>query len=200
MTHPRLGTVAPSFRLPSAQGPEVALDDFRGQKNVILWFTKGMSCPFCRQHMSQLGRARDRFTALDTELLAITPSPVDRARAYARKFPLPFAYLCDPEDRAGRAFGLEVRSHSLAWYAKALLEGSKRQPPPSEFGQDRPPLGEMPMLLRDDDLGFFIVDRDGVIRFALQGSYVAGAGARPIPSNEEIVRELERCRDLARGA
>ncbi len=195
-----IGTVAPSFRLPSAQGPDVALDDFRGRKNVIVWFTKGMSCPFCRQHMSQLARARDRFAALDAEVLEVTSSALDRARAYARKFPLPFPYLCDPDYRASRAFGLEIRSHGLAWYAKAFYVGATAGAVPNDYGQQTPALGEIPTLLRDDDMGFFIVDRAGVIRFALAGAYVAGAGARPIPSNEEIVRELERCRDLAKGA
>ena len=51
------GQPAPGFRLPSAQGPEVALEDYRGRRNVIVWFTKGMACVFCRQHMSQLARA-----------------------------------------------------------------------------------------------------------------------------------------------
>ena len=52
-----VGEPAPSFRLPTAQGAEIGLEDFRGQKNVIVWFTKGMACPFCRSQMSQLARA-----------------------------------------------------------------------------------------------------------------------------------------------
>ena len=40
-----VGQAAPSFRLPSAQGPEIGLEDFRGKKNVVVWFTKGMACP-----------------------------------------------------------------------------------------------------------------------------------------------------------
>lgn len=37
-----VGTPAPAFRLPSAQGPDVALEDYRGKLNVILWFSKGI--------------------------------------------------------------------------------------------------------------------------------------------------------------
>lgn len=35
------GTPAPPFRLPAAQGRDVALEDYRGS-NVIVWFTRGL--------------------------------------------------------------------------------------------------------------------------------------------------------------
>jgi len=37
-----VGTSAPNFRLASAQGPEIALEEYRGQRNVVLWFSKGL--------------------------------------------------------------------------------------------------------------------------------------------------------------
>lgn len=37
-----VGTLAPNFRLVSAQGPEVVLEDYRGQRNVVLWFSQGL--------------------------------------------------------------------------------------------------------------------------------------------------------------
>jgi hypothetical protein len=56
-----------------------------------------------------------------------------------------------------------------------------------------PTLGEFPNLLADDDMGFYILDKSGVVRYSLAGSYVDGKAARQIPGNEEIVRELTRC-------
>ncbi len=193
-----IGATAPSFRLPSAQGPEVGLDDFRGRSAVVLWFTKGMACGFCRQQMSQLARGYPRFRDLGAELLQITPTKVERGRFYARNFTLAFPYLCDPDRRAAGAYGLGGRSHSVAWYAQALVAGARSVPPPSDFPAVRPSLGEMPALLADDDMGFFIVDREGIVRHALGGSYVLpGApggrvATRPVPGNDEITRELER--------
>jgi peroxiredoxin len=37
-----VGTPAPRFRLASAQGPAIALEDYRGRQNVVLWFSKGL--------------------------------------------------------------------------------------------------------------------------------------------------------------
>ncbi|MEW6299320.1 MAG: hypothetical protein AB1671_16535 [Thermodesulfobacteriota bacterium] len=36
------GTPAPNFRLPAAQGPEIALEEYRGRRNVVLWFSQGL--------------------------------------------------------------------------------------------------------------------------------------------------------------
>jgi peroxiredoxin len=41
MTLPAVGTAAPAFRLPSAAGPAVRLEDYRGTR-LVLWFSKGL--------------------------------------------------------------------------------------------------------------------------------------------------------------
>lgn len=37
-----VGAPAPNFRLPAAQGADIALEDYRGKQNVVLWFSKGL--------------------------------------------------------------------------------------------------------------------------------------------------------------
>lgn len=41
MTVPEIGSPAPAFRLPSAAGFDVRLEDYRGRR-VVLWFSKGL--------------------------------------------------------------------------------------------------------------------------------------------------------------
>src|SRR6185369_7785702 len=163
-----VGQHAPSFRLPSGQGPERGLDDYRGRSHVILWFTKGMGCPFCRSQMSQL------------------------ARGYERNFNLPFVYLCDPDYSVHRQWGVDGRSHGPGWYAQRLYTAMKMTPPQSDLGDPRPTLGEMHSNLADTDMGLFLIDRAGVVRWVVTGAYGGPQGVRGIPSTEEIVRELER--------
>ena len=197
MAIPRIGEPARAFRLPSAAGAEIALDDFKSRSPVVLWFTKGMACPFCRQQMSQLARGYPRIKEHGAEVLEVTSSTLDRARFYARRFSLPFPYLCDPDYRVRAAWGLEKRAHGLGYYAKSLAAGMKTDPPPNDFGAFKPSLGEFPQVLADDDMGLFIVDRAGVVRYALAGSYLHEAGVRGIPGPDEIIRELERCASVA---
>lgn len=183
---------APSFRLPSAQGPEIGLEDFRGKQSVLVWFTKGMGCPFCRAQMSQLARAADDVRRLGAEILEVTVSPLPRARLYAQKFALPFPYLCDSDLRVREQWGLENRPRSLAGYAMALIGGMRAPKPANPYGDFAPPLDEMRNVLRDDDMGLFVVDRDGIVRYARAGSYTHEEGTRPLPPNEEILAEVAK--------
>jgi hypothetical protein len=84
----------------------------------------------------------------------------------------------------------------MAWYAKTLYAGLTTPNPPSDFGEIKTRLSELPRLITDDDMGFFIVDRGGVVRYALTGSYVGDGGVRQIPGNDEILRTLERCAEM----
>ena len=79
------------------------------------------------------------------------------------------------------------------YYAKAIITGLTAPKPANDFGTFGPSLSEMPSMLSDDDMGFFVVDRDAVVRYALAGSYMAGGGARNIPGPDEVVRLIDRC-------
>jgi len=197
-----VGMSAPDFRLPAGRGGEIALSDYRGRAHVIVWFTKGMACAFCRQHMGQLTRLYPRIRALGAEVLEIAPTPLARARFYAERFGIPFPYLSDVDFAARRAWGLGVRGQSLLGYGRALaMYVRSAKPVTTEY--ESPPsatVREMPGLLTDDDMGFFVVDREGVVRYALAGSAALldasrrqFQGMRGIPGNDEILRALDAC-------
>jgi len=193
MSSVEVGQIPPSFRLPTGQGPEIGPGDYRGRQNLVVWFTKGVGCPFCRRHMSQLVQGYPSFRALNAEVLEVTLTPMARARFYVSNYRIPFPYLCDPDYRARRSWGLEKRPHSLAWYAAKMYAGRNLGNSPSEFGNDMPSLPELSGALADDDMGFYILDKNGVVRYSLAGCYLVDGAARQIPSNDEIVRELARC-------
>lgn len=192
MASVEIGQQAPSFRLPSGQGPEVGLEDYRGRRRVIVWFTKGMGCPFCRSQMSQLARGYERITALDAELLMVTPTRSERAVSYVRSFKPPFLYLCDPDYRVHGQWGLQRRPRSLGWYAMALYAGSRFPKPESDIAGPGFSLETLQTNLHDTDMGLFLIDRAGVVRWVVSGAYATVQGIRGIPSTDEIVRELER--------
>lgn len=192
MASVEIGQRAGSFRLPSGQGGEVGLEDYRGRSNVVLWFTKGMGCPFCRTQMSQLARGYPKLKAAGAEVLQVTPTKPERARFYAQNFAIPFPYLCDPDHQVHRAWGLDQRAHSLAWYAKTMYMSSKMPKPVAEIGNPKTSLSEMPAMLQDTDMGFFLLDRDGIIRYKHTSAYVTAQGLNTIPGTDEILGHLAR--------
>ena len=191
-----VGTLAPSFRLPSGQGPEIGLEDYRARTHALVWFTKGIACPFCRRQMVQIGKLHPRLRELDAEILLVAPTRPDQARLYMSRFPVPYPYLCDPGYQVRRAWGLGVR-RSAATYLRMVRAARTLQradvPEPDDVAI-RPRLHEVSALLTDDDAGLFLVDRDGVIRWGEAGAYVDASGGgpviRPLPPDEEILRAV----------
>jgi peroxiredoxin len=197
-----VGRPAPPFRLPSADGATVGLRDYHGRKTVMLWFTKGFGCPFCRQQMSQLRRALPALEPFDAAVLLIARTPPARARVYAKRFALPFPYLCDSDGSVRSAYGLYERSNSVSDYVKKVVgrlwNGGL---PPSDFGKSgrlggAPGLlqspGELVRVLADEDTGLFLVDAVGTLRFSSVGAWRSEAGERwQLPSTDEIVGVLK---------
>ena len=194
MSTPAIGSPAPSFRLPSGQGTTIGLEDYRGRKSVIVWFTKGMACPFCRAQMTRIARAYQDIAARDAEVLQVTVSNPKQAETYASKFKIPFPYLADADYRVRRECGIEHRPRGPLYYAKTMIAGMSSKMPPNDYGDFAPPMPEMPKVMGDDDMGFFVVDKNGIVRFSLAGSYLTGDKDRALPSNEEILAVLDRCR------
>jgi peroxiredoxin len=197
-----IGRPAPLFRLPSADGAMVGLRDYHGRKTVMLWFTKGFGCPFCRQQMSHLRHALPALEPFVAAVLLIARTPPARARVYAKHFPLPFPYLCDSDGSVRSAYGLGERANSAGDYVKKVV-GRLRdgRPPPSDFGRSGrlggPPgilqsPGELVRVLADEDTGLFIVDAVGTLRFSSVGAWRGEAGDRwQLPSTDEIVGVLK---------
>src|SRR5262249_21977034 len=76
---------------------------------VILWFSPGMVCPFCRQHMAQLRLGYPAIKQRGAEVIQITATPPQVGALYARRFTLPFVYLCDGDHTVHRHYGLTTR-------------------------------------------------------------------------------------------
>src|SRR2546426_7095230 len=103
-----VSTPAPNFRLASAQGGEIALENYRGQRNVILWLSRGLYCPFCRRYMAQLRLGYNEIQQRGAEVLQVTYSTPEEARLYFQQYQLLFPYLCDPEWAVFRLYGLST--------------------------------------------------------------------------------------------
>lgn len=82
-------------------GDPVRLEQYAGQKNVLLVFTRGFSgrlCPFCTTQTSRLIANYDEFARRDTEVLLVYPGQKDQLSEFLaasmegsdlEKFPFP---------------------------------------------------------------------------------------------------------------
>jgi peroxiredoxin len=182
-----LGREAPEFRLPAAQGSELGPQDYRGRRRVVLWFSKGLFCPFCRRNMSQLAQRYPEFRALDAEILQVTHSTLEEAQNYFRHYRITLPYLCDAARSAHQRYGVALVSNvpgilaSTAAVAADFVMRGERTPLPVPFirrygGQDA-------------EQALFIVDRDGVVR----AEYRLGPNTT-LPTASEMLRAIEAMR------
>lgn len=103
----KIGSLAPDFKLQATNGKEIALSDFRGKSNVILFFIRETTCGQCRTHVTQLGRMYEQFREAGAEIIVILGNDVGTAKEYADSIGLPFPILSDPGREVYNLYELE---------------------------------------------------------------------------------------------
>ncbi|MBS0452313.1 MAG: redoxin domain-containing protein [Proteobacteria bacterium] len=169
--HPSVGESAPDFRLPAAGGGKVGLSDYLGSKTPLLWFSKGLFCPFCRRNMARLSQSYADFVALDAEVLQITHNTQKEADAYFRNYHLATPYLCDADRQVHEAYGVGLEKQSLGAMAENWVTSSAMVAHDLLVNGEKSP-APVPALR----MGSFqpsqlvvAVDRGGVVRYVWSG-------------------------------
>jgi peroxiredoxin len=103
----KIGSLAPDFKLHATNGQEIALSDFRGKSNVIVFFIRETTCAQCRTHVTQLGRMYEQFREAGAEIIVILGEDVASALKYAEGINLPFPILSDPNRDVYHLYELE---------------------------------------------------------------------------------------------
>jgi len=100
------GAPAPDFTLPDQDGASVSLGDFRGKKNVVLYFYPKDDTPGCTKESCAF---RDQYTAFSdagAEVLGVSSDSPASHKAFAQKHRLPFRLLSDAGGKLRSAFGV----------------------------------------------------------------------------------------------
>ena len=129
LERPCIGEMAPRFSLPSLSGAEVNLASYRGRSNVVVWFSRGFTCPFCRVYTDGVRAGYKALQAADTEVIQVAPNLLESARRYFGQSILPFPFVCDPDKRLYAVYGLgdrralEATRTAVVSFAHAFTHG-----------------------------------------------------------------------------
>jgi peroxiredoxin Q/BCP len=104
----RAGERAPDFRLPALRGGEVALSDFLGQKNVVLFFYPKDDTPGCTVEACSFRDAYEDFQRADTEVIGISSDSIESHAAFAEHHHLQMQLLADVGGRVRAAYGVKA--------------------------------------------------------------------------------------------
>ncbi len=186
---------------------KIAIDDFRGQKPVLVGLFRGLHCPFCRRQIAAMAELTNALQEKGIDSLTVVNTPIDRARLYFRYHPLPnLLAASDPERVSHKAFGLpnlQFTENENDWPHKVSMStvSSMQIDMPGELPA---PMGVMEAVeyldkadgyeFTEDDtqmiatghgqlVGEFLLDRDGVVRWCFTevedgGRHMFGGPAR----------------------
>jgi peroxiredoxin len=197
---PKPGDRAPDFELPAADREgTVALGDFLRRGPVLLVMLTGLYCPFCRRHIARLRPACETLRPSGIELVGLVIASAERARLYFHYRPPCFAMAAAPDRAIHRAYGLPALDRTPAFreeterLAAQALSELGLQASPGQAGMTFMNWDGFDMTPEDDaewkrplqSVGYFLIGRDGIIRWAR-----VEARVQPLPKAEELLALL----------
>jgi peroxiredoxin len=129
LSPPRVGEPAPLFSIPLLQGGRADLAGYRGRRHVVLWFSRGFTCPYCRTSMTGIIDGYRCLVEADAEVIQVAPNLLESARAFFARDPVPYPFICDPDKRLYAVYGLgdrgalEATRHGIVSFARAFSTG-----------------------------------------------------------------------------
>jgi peroxiredoxin Q/BCP len=102
-----VGQKAPDFRLPSLRGGEVALSDFLGKKNVVLFFYPKDNTAGCTVEACTFRDAYEDFVGAGAEVIGVSSDSVDSHASFAAKHNLPMQLLSDAGGKVRALYGVK---------------------------------------------------------------------------------------------
>lgn len=102
-----VGQVAPDFDVVASDGRRLALADFTGKKNVVLYFYPGDFTPVCTKETCSF---RDMYADLagkDTEVIGVSVDDDASHAKFAAKYDVGFPLVADPKMQLARLYGVQ---------------------------------------------------------------------------------------------
>ncbi len=102
----KLGDPAPDFSLQTGDGKRLGLKDFRGKKNLVLYFYPKDFTSGCTIEACSFRDFYGQVAELDAEVLGVSLDSVESHRAFSEKHNLSFPLLSDSASTVARAYGV----------------------------------------------------------------------------------------------
>ena len=102
---PKIGDLAPNFRLPSTRGKEISLTDFKG-KDVILYFYPKDDTPGCTAEACSFRDTESELTRSGATILGVSTDSLQSHDKFTGKYKLNFPLLADETADVAKMFGV----------------------------------------------------------------------------------------------
>lgn len=97
---------APAFQTVNQHNQPVSLQDFKGRKNVVLYFYPKDDTPGCTIEANEFTRLASEFASADTVVLGVSKDSCASHQAFIDKFGLEVDLLSDEDGSLCEAYGV----------------------------------------------------------------------------------------------
>ncbi len=111
---PTRGHLMPGFTLPSSDGKQVSLYDYRGRSNLALLFVGLGQDSGENQLLSALAKRYREITDTDSEVVVVVAESIRQAEEFRCKMQFPFPVLADADMRIHKSVGASGAQAVLA--------------------------------------------------------------------------------------
>lgn len=98
MSAPAIGEAVPDFEAAATRNKTIRLSDFRGEKNVVLYFYPKDSTPGCTTEGQDFRDNYRKFTSRKTVILGVSRDSLKSHESFRSKQEFPFDLISDPEE------------------------------------------------------------------------------------------------------
>ena len=101
-----VGDLAPDFALPNGNGELVRLSDFRGKKDVVLYFYPKDNSAGCTAEACAFRERYDVISDMDAEVIGVSGDTPKTHKWFAQQHRLPFLLLSDTDGAVRKSYGV----------------------------------------------------------------------------------------------
>ena len=105
MAHPKIGNLAPNFKLPDQDDNLVELKSFKNQHPVVIFFYPKAMTPGCTTQACGIRDTRAELEKRGVKVFGISPDPVKRLPKFIEKHDLNFSLLSDEDHTVAEQYG-----------------------------------------------------------------------------------------------
>jgi len=111
MSQLSIGAKAPDFSAPANNGTTISLKDFKGKKNIVLYFYPKDDTPGCTVQACGFRDSIKSIERKDTVVLGVSPDSLQDHEKFINKFGLPFFLLSDEQKKICQDYGVWVEKN-----------------------------------------------------------------------------------------
>jgi len=122
MSMPAVGSPAPAFVLPSTNGTTVTLEQFLGQKNVLLAFFPLAFTGTCTAQVCEFSEDYGRYEGAETVVLPVSVDSVPTLKVFKDRERLRVDLHSDFKREVSRLYGTLLEAHFFSNRAYVLID------------------------------------------------------------------------------